>query len=1168
MLLVILPLISTSAIAQTTDNSATPASPAAGHPYSAVKALLRERCFACHGSLKQEAQLRLDTVAAMQTGGSSGPAINPGNALASHLFERVSSSDPDTRMPPEGRPLEPAQLQLLETWLNAGAVPTVDDQPEPDPRAHWSFQPPARQPGVNDIDSFVSSRLATAGLQPLPAADKPTLLRRAYLDLIGLPPTPQELSDFLNDPAPEAFAKTVNQLLEDPRYGERWARHWMDVWRYADWYGRRHVPDVWNSAPQIWRWRDWIVNSLNADHGYDRLLQEMLAADEIRPGDDTAAAATGYLIRNWYALNPNDWMRSTVEHTGKAFLGLTFNCAHCHDHKYDPISQTDYFRFRAFFEPLYIRQDQLPGQADPGPFQDYDYGKLRTIQRLGMVRVFDKHPTAATWFYTGGDERNRLTEKGSIAPGLPAIFTSASQQPPQLIHLPVSAYAPALRPAMLTARRAELQQAEQAARELLAATPQLADDPAAQAAVAAASASFNAAAAAAKDSGIPGALAGLQSLHVTAGSGRRILQHRLTGLPVLTTGTTLQFQLRLLQNSHINFQLARDVVKGLTAGYLAFENDRILTWPPGSVTDTEVGRFDFAAGRRQFEIRLTFEPSADRCLLTVVSLPDRNVLVSDSPVALNGWNPATQSQQAISFDARKGSEALIDDLRIVSPEGTTLFSCDFEAPVFAAGVDAIGLAGWEPSAFSEAGGLSVVSATAANPLLLPAWQQLVAAQARLEQLRLPYQGAAATLSAAMARTAAWEARAAVDLARLEHLAKADPATGSTLPADLTVRMWQALHLQQHAEQLTAEAELLNAELALHKAQTLPADDAARTKQLESATAAVAAARTRTETARAAGAAAGSVTPDTPPTWQPLGPEYPRTSTGRRKALAEWMTDRSNPLTARVAVNHVWLHHFQAPLVSTVTDFGRNGAMPTHPELLDWLAVEFMDSGWSLKHLHRLILNSQAWQRASAVPDSQRMATAQARDPENRLLWRMNAGRMEAEVVRDSLLYVAGKLDLTMGGQELENTDALTTYRRSLYYAVYPEQGGRSQLGELFDAPDPLDCYRRTSSLIPQQALALTNSDLVHSVSVAATRRILSELSSASPALPAAGSSATESPEAVDRFIQQAFRTLLSRAATEQELVVCREFLQQDLPDVARQSLVRALLNHHDFITVR
>jgi hypothetical protein len=117
----------------------------------------------------------------------------------------------------------------------------------------------------------------------------------------------------------------------------------MDVWRYSDWYGRRTANDVWNSAPQIWRWRDWIVNSLNADKGYDRMLSEMLAADEIAPLDDEAAVATGFLIRNWYALNPNQWMRDTIEHTGKAFLGLTFNCAHCHDHKYDPISHEDYF---------------------------------------------------------------------------------------------------------------------------------------------------------------------------------------------------------------------------------------------------------------------------------------------------------------------------------------------------------------------------------------------------------------------------------------------------------------------------------------------------------------------------------------------------------------------------------------------------------------------------------------------------------------------------------------------------------------------------------------------------------------------------------------------------------------------------------------------------------
>ena len=250
------------------------------------------------------------------------------------------------------------------------------------------------------------------------------------------------------------------------------------------------------------------------------------------------------------------------------------------------------------------------------------------------------------------------------------------------------------------------------------------------------------------------------------------------------------------------------------------------------------------------------------------------------------------------------------------------------------------------------------------------------------------------------------------------------------------------------------------------------------------------------------------------------------------------------------MNYVWLHHFQTPLVSTVTDFGRNGTAPTHPELLDWLAVELMESGWSLKHLHRLILNSSSWQRASATTNPQLLAAAE-RDPENRLLWKMNTGRMEAEVVRDSLLYIAGKLDPAIGGQELENSEALTTFRRSLYYAVYPEQGGRSPLGELFDAPDPLDCYRRTSSIVPQQALALTNSDLILSVSMSVAAQV-------------SGSAPDLTP---DDFIRQAFLIILARAPRPAELEVCREFLQQDQPDASRLSLVRALLNHHDFITV-
>src|SRR5262249_37660008 len=159
--------------------------------------------------------------------------------------------------------------------------------------------------------------------------------------------------------------------------GERWARHWMDVWRYADWHGRRPLEDVWNSAPQIWRWRDWIVRSLNADKGYDQMVREMLAADEIAPEDDENAVATGYLVRNWDALNADQGVRDNVEHPGKAFRGLTLNCCHFHDHKYAPISQREYFQFRAFFEPIDLRQDRVPGGKDPGLFEQYVYPKAR-----------------------------------------------------------------------------------------------------------------------------------------------------------------------------------------------------------------------------------------------------------------------------------------------------------------------------------------------------------------------------------------------------------------------------------------------------------------------------------------------------------------------------------------------------------------------------------------------------------------------------------------------------------------------------------------------------------------------------------------------------------------------------------------------------------------------
>src|SRR5258705_1301603 len=217
----------------------------------------------------------------------------------------------------------------------------------PGPARHWAFERVSR-PGVpevrdagrvkNPIDAFLAREHEKRGLTPLPEARKEVLLRRVTLDLTGLPPAREDLHAFLADGSADAYERAVDRLLASPRYGERWGRHWMDVWRYSDWYGRRTTPDVMISYPRIWRWRDWIVRSLNEDKGYDRMVLEMLAADEVAPADDAALPATGVLVRNWYQWNYNVWMKDLVEHTGKAVLGLTLNCAHCHDHKYDPIT--------------------------------------------------------------------------------------------------------------------------------------------------------------------------------------------------------------------------------------------------------------------------------------------------------------------------------------------------------------------------------------------------------------------------------------------------------------------------------------------------------------------------------------------------------------------------------------------------------------------------------------------------------------------------------------------------------------------------------------------------------------------------------------------------------------------------------------------------------------
>ncbi len=241
-----------------------------------------------------------------QKGGDSGPAVVAGDADGSLLVQRISSNDMSVRMPPEGEALKPAEIAAIKSWIQQGATAPADEQPEEDPRDHWSFRSPVR-PAVpvvpnatwirNPIDAFVAAKHQEMGLTPQPEADRRVWLRRVTLDLIGVPPTIEEMNSFLTDPSDDAHERVVDRLLSSPMYAERWARHWMDIWRYSDWWGLG--AEVRNSQKHIWHWRDWIIDSLDADKPYDQMLREMLAADELYPNDMDRSA------------RPDFWLGST-----------------------------------------------------------------------------------------------------------------------------------------------------------------------------------------------------------------------------------------------------------------------------------------------------------------------------------------------------------------------------------------------------------------------------------------------------------------------------------------------------------------------------------------------------------------------------------------------------------------------------------------------------------------------------------------------------------------------------------------------------------------------------------------------------------------------------------------------------------------------------------------
>ena len=319
-----------------------------------VRPILEEHCFDCHGENSSKAKLRLDTTVGILRGGESGePFIVAGKSAESYLIKRVTHENPKEVMPPKGARLTAAEVAVLRTWVDQGAKMPGSEAAAASLKLktdHWSFQPVKRPAGVG-IDEFVLAKLRGKGLTMSPAADKATLIRRLYLVMHGMPPTPQEVGDFEKDAQPDAFARLVDRVLASPRYGERWARHWMDVVRYADTNGF----ETNHERKTAFYYRDYLVESLNRDKPYIDFIKEQIAGDAL--GTD---AATGFLVAGAYdiirgndavlnAMLRQDELADMVNTTGTAFLGLTLGCARCHNHKFDPILQKDYYAMQAVF---------------------------------------------------------------------------------------------------------------------------------------------------------------------------------------------------------------------------------------------------------------------------------------------------------------------------------------------------------------------------------------------------------------------------------------------------------------------------------------------------------------------------------------------------------------------------------------------------------------------------------------------------------------------------------------------------------------------------------------------------------------------------------------------------------------------------------------------------
>ncbi|MDB5346729.1 MAG: hypothetical protein JWP89_5106 [Schlesneria sp.] len=1155
-----------------------------------IRPVLVMHCQECHSSTSKSLKggLQLDHRAGMLSGGDSGPAIVPEQPDNSLLVKALKYDG--FEMPPKGK-LPANVVADFEQWVKMGApdprekpaVATTTKMDFAEASKLWSFQPPKQTspPAVlqtdwpqRDLDKFVLAALEQQHLKPSDPADRRTLIRRATFDLIGLPPTPEEIEAFVNDASPQAFATVVDRLLKSPHYGERWGRHWLDVARYGE--DQAHTFKARN-YPQGYRYRDWVVDALNQDLPYDRFISEQIASDLLgSPSDPKRLAALGL-----FALGPvyyqdngeqakalaDEW-DDRVDTLTRGVLGLTVACARCHDHKFDPITTADYYGLAGIFassdyqERPIVSQEVLDQKsvADAAAkthqlqldrFLDDEARKLRPT----LVADIPQYMTAA-WMAIN-QQKQKPDNKKVLAKIAKDQKVSEVLLKRWVDHLSAAAEVQKTRPhlngwsewfakqdlktdlsndaeALATIQKfaSELQtivESKLPQRESLfaefgenvafvkeedrAVVPagviplgNLFDDPATVSLGAAVVTDKFGAAASDKSLGVDRVVQGWgKQTRIAAGLDFEFTQLGSDGSThggVINDGWDASGGIRTLGQGFPSNAKRTEQGIGMHANALiTFDLEQLRQ--AGLLPADQ--RFIFRADRAGLNDDTFGNGGSSAHLAVIVSRPHHKTDVYDGIIA--GYVNGQQVQIAENDRVYYFSGAIPAPLK-----------ADGKFATFAVPVPA------------DAKYLTLVSTGAGGPgENTISSDHAVFSGARLEQDPLPQPvEVAGQQSSGQVRTEADQQQARQDAMLLSEmlydqglLALPGNEVDKRLPEPALQQLSQ---LRSEQDRLKKESDAIQVATA-HSLMDTKGRDLKIYLQGNP---------TRT----------GDVAPRSVPAVLTGGDKKPFDSKGSGRAeLAEAIASRENPLTARVIVNRVWRGHFGFGLVRTPSNFGQLGDRPTHPELLDTLAVRFMESGWSLKTLHREIMLSSTYQQNSAY-----RADAAEVDPENKLLWRMNRQRLEVEPWRDAMLAVTGELDRTVGGPPI-NLGSGSNHRRTVYAFISRHE--LNELLRLFDFPDPnITSDRRSVTTVPLQQLFVLNSDFMTQRAKALAAKL------------------NANKEATDESrIQQAFVWLYGRPPSDEELKLGLSFLSSATPEKqmsAWEQYALALLGTNEF----